>query len=74
MASLKKAIDAKCKACCYDPMDTGTWREQSERCVVKSCPLWEVRPITIVSINAIRKTNNSFNNILDTLEDAIVGE
>lgn len=47
MASLKKAIEQKCKDCTYDQSAAGTWREQTERCTVRSCALWEVRPISV---------------------------
>jgi hypothetical protein len=43
--SLRKAIDAKCKDCIYDPLcGGGTWREQVAQCSCPSCPLWIVRP------------------------------
>ena len=45
MASLRKAIDAKCKDCIHDPLSgLGAWREQVQLCTVTSCPLWPVRP------------------------------
>ena len=47
MASLKKAIERKCKDCTYDQSSPGTWREQTESCTVTACALWEVRPISI---------------------------
>ena len=46
MASLRKAINEKCKDCTYDPLDRGTWREQVEACHITDCELWEVRPIS----------------------------
>ena len=43
--SLRKAIDAKYKECIYDPIGgQGRWREQTENCTVKNCPLYPVRP------------------------------
>lgn len=43
--SLRKAIDAKCKDCIYDPQcGGGTWREQVAQCSSIRCPLWPVRP------------------------------
>lgn len=46
MASYKKAVDAKCKSCIYDPLSgNGAWREQVSRCSVYRCPLWEIRPM-----------------------------
>lgn len=48
MASYKDAVYAKCKDCCYDPLDRGTWRQQVEACTVKICPLWELRPKSTV--------------------------
>lgn len=44
--SLRAAINAHCKDCCYDPSNGGTWREQVENCSVKNCSLYLVRPIT----------------------------
>lgn len=74
MASLKKAIEAKCKDCTYDPETNGTWRDQTEQCQVTSCALWEVRPKTMATINMHRKTRDAgddidFDAILSTLED-----
>jgi hypothetical protein len=46
MASLRSAINEKCKDCIYDPRSgLGTWREQVARCSVYLCPLWEIRPL-----------------------------
>jgi len=54
MASLKKAIEEKCKDCTYDSAAPGTWREQVEACNVRSCALWEVRPVTVDTVNKRR--------------------
>jgi hypothetical protein len=43
-ASLRAAINAKCRDCCYDPLAGGKWREQISRCPCTDCPLWPVRP------------------------------
>lgn len=44
MISLRKAIDAKCKDCIYDPKcGGGSWREQIAQCSSPSCPLWPIR-------------------------------
>ncbi len=48
MASLRKAIDAKCKACLYDPCQEGTWRAQVQACTCTGCSLFTVRPLPIV--------------------------
>lgn len=56
MASLRKCIEAKCKDCTYDQLAGGSWREQVEQCTVRACPLWEVRPLTVATINLNRKT------------------
>jgi hypothetical protein len=55
MASLKKCIEQKCKDCSYDPLDVGTWRDQAEKCNVRNCALWPVRPMTVATINLQRK-------------------
>jgi hypothetical protein len=73
MASLKKAIDAHCKNCTYDPLAGGTWREQVESCRVTACALWEVRPRSTATVTAFRraKTEQSLDmqSIVDGLED-----
>jgi hypothetical protein len=55
MASLKAAIRAKCKDCTYDPAAGGTYLQQIEDCTVRRCALWEVRPMTVNTINLMRK-------------------
>lgn len=54
MASMKRAIEGKCKDCIYDEAATGSWRSQVEACKDKSCSLWEVRPVTIGTREANR--------------------
>lgn len=45
--SMRKAIDAYCKGCIYDPLSgLGTWRQQTEGCTSTDCPLYELRPRT----------------------------
>jgi hypothetical protein len=50
MASLRKAINGKCKDCIYDHLAPGNWRVQVSLCSCKSCPLWRVRPKTSSAI------------------------
>lgn len=72
MASLKKAIEAKCKDCTYDSASPGTWREQVELCRVTRCPLWPVRPITVATMNANRKAKGGdfdISAMLDSIDD-----
>jgi len=48
--SLRKAIDAKCKECIYDPIGgPGSWRNQVGNCTAYSCPLYDVRPTPYAS-------------------------
>jgi hypothetical protein len=54
MASRTKCIEEFCKGCTYDPSQPGSWRQQVEECVVFSCALWEVRPVTIETTNLNR--------------------
>ena len=54
MASLRKAVDEKCKDCTYDNLCDGSWRQQVEDCTCKDCPLWEHRPVTIKTRDANR--------------------
>ena len=72
MPSLKTAIAEKCKQCTYDATQPGSWRQQVEDCTVRTCPLWEVRPLTNETISVNRKKKNNeidLNSILDSLED-----
>lgn len=48
--SLRKAINAKCRECTYDPKGAGSAAQQIATCVVKQCPLYPVRPITAKKI------------------------
>jgi hypothetical protein len=44
--SMRKAVDAMCKGCIYDPLSgLGTWRQQTEGCTSTECPLYELRPV-----------------------------
>ena len=49
MASLRQAVNDKCKECIYDPFADGQWREQVEGCTSGSCPLFSVRPTSYKS-------------------------
>ena len=50
--SLRKAINEKCKSCIYDRHQPGTWRQQTEACEIRSCPLWGVRPKSASGVNS----------------------
>ena len=42
--SMRKAINAMCKGCIFDPVAGGQWRQQVEACTSPECPLFELRP------------------------------
>jgi hypothetical protein len=42
--SLRKAIDAMCKNCIYDPHQRGGWKQQVTACTSPQCPLFPHRP------------------------------
>jgi len=43
--SLRKAVNEKCKECCYDEKSgLGTWKQQVNACTCTLCPLFKVRP------------------------------
>jgi len=44
--SMRAAVNAKCKDCIYDPAAPGNWRQQVQGCTVKSCPLFQIRPVS----------------------------
>ena len=69
MASLKKCIEEKCKQCTYDSTQAGSWRNQVEACTVRSCPLWEVRPVTMETMIARRKGKINLDALVDGLDD-----
>jgi len=48
--SLRRAINAHCRACIYDPLDYGTCAQQIACCIVANCPLHPHRPITTKAI------------------------
>lgn len=52
--SRKKAIEDMCKACSYDKLAEGTWREQVRDCASKSCPLYPVRPMPTTRIKTVQ--------------------
>jgi len=74
MASLKKCIESKCKQCTYDSAQAGSWRHQVEQCTVRSCPLWEVRPITMETMLTRRKEKGASDLNLDALVDGLEDE
>ena len=44
--SLRAAVNAKCKDCCFDPESgLGTWRQQVQGCTAVKCPLYLARPL-----------------------------
>lgn len=45
--TLRFRVDMACKDCVYDRFATGTWRKQVQECEIRSCPLWEVRPVQV---------------------------
>ena len=45
-ASLREAINSKCKDCIFDDQYPGNWKEQVTACSSIDCPLWTVRPVT----------------------------
>ena len=44
--SMRRAINAMCKDCIFDPMGGGNWRQQVSACSTPSCPLFELRPLS----------------------------
>jgi hypothetical protein len=71
MASLKKCIEQKCRDCSYDPQQAGSWRSQVQECTVKSCALWEVRPITMELMLRNRKEKGAAGVDLDALIEGL---
>ena len=60
--TLTQRIKAKCTECIYDEFDTGNGGvlAQIEACTAKTCPLYEVRPLTGKTKAALKqeKINN----------------
>ncbi len=42
--SLRRAINAMCKACIYDSYQPGNWKQQVQACTSPRCPLFPDRP------------------------------
>lgn len=74
MASLKKCVENMCKSCTYDHTQAGSWRSQVEECRVKTCALWEVRPVTMDTILARRKDKGPETVDIDALVDGLEDE
>ena len=55
--SRKQAIEQHCKECIYDKNDSGTWRQQTEACTHKPCPLYAYRPKTLSRADKTPKTD-----------------
>jgi hypothetical protein len=73
MASLKAHIKAYCISCTYDATQPGTALSQIEACSVTSCKLYDVRPLTVATINLHRNKRDvdpgNIEALLAGLED-----
>lgn len=70
---LRKDVDMMCKACSYDSTQPGSWRQQTEDCTVRTCPLWKSRPVTMETTLARRK-DKSVDADLDAIVDGLDDE
>ena len=62
--SPQQAINAKCKDCIYDEHNGGTWRDQTEACTVKSCPLYDLRPVSLATKR--KRSEERFNALSES--------
>lgn len=79
--SLRKAVNAKCKECIHDPIcGGGTWRQQVEKCTSSNCPLYAVRPRSIVKViptyrvggeNRLQAVNDSEKGQSEALKSSV---
>lgn len=53
--SRQKAIEAKCRDCIVDELDTGTWRAQVTDCTDEACALHEYRPLDAKAADLAKK-------------------
>jgi hypothetical protein len=60
----QQAINAKCKECIYDEHNGGTWKEQTEACTVSSCPLYDLRPVSLATKK--KRSDERFNKLSDS--------
>ena len=75
--SLRKRINLNCKSCIYDPKAPGTWRQQVSLCDIKSCPFWDIRPVSRYPIPAsilrcYEANLNTFQAIKSNLDEGSV--
>ena len=42
--SMRKAVNAKCYDCIYDPSGAGSWRDQVRACADNKCSLYSIKP------------------------------
>jgi hypothetical protein len=63
--SLRKAINAKCKACLYDQVGgSGSWRKQVANCTSFTCALYGVRPTPTTHSSEKRSSVLGAKNVL----------
>ena len=67
--SLRRAVNAFCKGCLYDPNATGTWREQVAACSDAKCALWPVR--TTENIGSKRGQNGPVSDLRREIEQGV---
>lgn len=65
--SLRKAVNAKCRECTYDPLDVGSSAQQIACCVASQCPLHPVRPVStrIIPLSLLEAYKVSFEQLDD---------
>ena len=49
-ARVWRLIDEKCRDCIYDEFQPGSWVQQVGACEITDCPLWEIRRISVPSV------------------------
>lgn len=70
--SPQQAINAKCKDCIYDEHNGGTWRDQTEACTVKSCPLYDLRPVSAATKR--KRSEERFNSLSETEKSKVLAD
>ena len=62
---LRAKIDAKCYECIYDSHAEGSLRKQTKNCTSYACPLYSVRPKTIIVKETVPTSGQTNKRNLD---------
>jgi hypothetical protein len=67
---LRRAVDDYCKACTYDPLAGGTWRQQVTLCPSSECSLYPIRPVSQDAKHLLDAASGNHQSVKEALKAA----